>query len=33
MRITNNMIVNSYLTSFNSALERQNKLQEQLSDG
>jgi len=33
MRITNNMIVNSYLTSFNNALERQNKLQEQLSDG
>ena len=33
MRITNNMITNSYLTSFNSALERQNKLQEQLSDG
>ena len=33
MRITNNMIVNSYLTSFNSAMERQNKLQEQLSDG
>ncbi|MHC1759576.1 MAG: flagellar hook-associated protein FlgL [Negativicutes bacterium] len=33
MRITNNMIVNSYLTSFNKSLERQNKLQEQLSDG
>lgn len=33
MRITNNMIVNSYLTSFNKSLERQNKLQEQLTDG
>lgn len=33
MRITNNMIVNSYLTSFNKALERQNAIQEQLSDG
>lgn len=33
MRITNNMIVNSYLTSFNKALERQNKIQEQLADG
>lgn len=33
MRITNNMIVNSYLNSFNKSLERQNKLQEQLSDG
>lgn len=33
MRITNNMLVNSYLTSFNKALERQNRLQEQLSDG
>jgi flagellar hook-associated protein 3 FlgL len=33
MRITNNMITNSYLNSFNSALERQNKLQEQLADG
>jgi flagellar hook-associated protein 3 FlgL len=33
MRITNNMIVNSYLTSFNKSMERQNKLQEQLTDG
>ena len=33
MRITNNMITNSYLTSFNKSLERQNQLQEQLSDG
>jgi len=33
MRITNNMITNSYLTSFNNSLERQNKLQEQLTDG
>lgn len=33
MRITNNMINNSYLNSFNKSLERQNKLQEQLADG
>ena len=33
MRITNNMIVNSYLNSFNKSLERQNQLQEQLADG
>ena len=33
MRITNNMIVNSYLTSFNKSLERQNELQEKLTDG
>ena len=33
MRITNNMIVNSYLTSFNKSLERQNELQEKLADG
>jgi flagellar hook-associated protein 3 FlgL len=33
MRITNRMMTNSYLTSLNKALERQNKLQEQMSDG
>ncbi|MDD4602024.1 MAG: flagellar hook-associated protein FlgL [Negativicutes bacterium] len=33
MRITNNMISYNFLTSLNKSLERQNKIQEQLSDG
>ncbi len=33
MRITNNMISNNYLSSFNKAQERMAKLQEQLTDG
>lgn len=33
MRITNNMITGNYLYSLNKSLERQNTIQEQLSDG
>ena len=33
MRITNNMMSNNYLSALNKSLERQNKIQEQLSDG
>lgn len=33
MRVTNNMISYSFLTSLNKSLDRQNKIQEQLSDG
>ncbi|MEG6585001.1 flagellar hook-associated protein FlgL [Dendrosporobacter sp. 1207_IL3150] len=33
MRITNNTITYNFLTSLNKSLERQNKIQEQLSDG
>lgn len=33
MRVTNNMIMYNFLTSLNSSLERQNDIQEQLSDG
>lgn len=33
MRVTNNMISYNFLTSLNKSLERQNKIQEQLSDG
>ncbi len=33
MRITNNMMSNNYLSALNKSLERQSKVQEQLSDG
>lgn len=33
MRITNNMISYNFLTSLNKSLQRENKIQEQLSDG
>ena len=33
MRITNNMISNNYLSALNKSLERQSKIQEQLTDG
>ena len=33
MRITNNIITYNFLTSMNKSLERQNSIQEQLSDG
>ncbi|MDF2635274.1 MAG: flagellar hook-associated protein 3 [Pelosinus sp.] len=33
MRITNNMMSNNYLGALNKSLERQSKIQEQLSDG
>lgn len=33
MRVTNNMITGNYLYSLNKSLERQNTIQEQLSDG
>lgn len=33
MRVTNNMISYNFLSSLNKSLERQNKIQEQLSDG
>lgn len=33
MRITNNIISNNYLNSFNKALERQSSIQEKLADG
>ncbi|SMC39834.1 flagellar hook-associated protein FlgL [Sporomusa malonica] len=33
MRVTNNMITYNFLTSLNKSLERQNKIQEQLTDG
>ncbi|WP_425058507.1 hypothetical protein SCACP_31610 [Sporomusa carbonis] len=33
MRVTNNMITYNFLTSLNKSLQRQNEIQEQLSDG